>query len=184
MADRLERYRWLIVAVLSVPLLSGIAYLLNERLDDPSELQIREDQPVPGDVRVYITGAVQNPGVYSVEDGDRWIDAVEAAGGATGDADLNAVNLSRRAQDEDHIFVPEYGAPAVAGASQGPLININTAGEAELQSLPGIGEVRARDIVQSRTAEGPFASIDDLLTRNVISESVFAEIAPLITVTQ
>jgi len=184
LADQLERYRWLIVAVLSVPLLSGIAYLLNERLDDPAELQIREDQPVPGDVRVYITGAVQNPGVYSVGDGDRWIDAVEAAGGATVEADLNAVNLSRRAQDEDHIFVPPLGGAAVAGASQGPLININTADEAELQSLPGIGEVRARSIVESRTADGPFASIDDLLARNVISESVFAEIAPLITVTQ
>lgn len=186
MADQLERYRWLIVAVLSVPLLSGIAYLLNERLDDPPELQISEAQPVPGDIRVYITGSVQNPGVYSVEDGDRWIDAVEAAGGPSADADLNGVNLSRRAQDEDHIFVPTLGGGgvAVAGASQGPLININTAGEAELESLPGIGEVRARSIVQSRTAEGPFASIEDLLAREVIPESVFAEIAPLITVSQ
>jgi len=184
LADQLERYRWLIVAVLSVPLLSGIAYLLNERLDDPPVLQISEGQAVPSDVRVYITGAVQNPGVYSLEDGDRWIDALEIAGGATVDADLNAVNLSRRAQDEDHIFVPPYGSSAVAGASQGPFININTAGEAELESLPGIGEVRARSIVQSRTTDGPFGSIDDLLARNVIPESVFTDIAPLITVTQ
>ena len=184
MADQLERYRWLIVAVLSVPLLSGVAYLLNERLDDPPALQISEGQAVPGDVRVYITGAVQNPGVYSVKDGDRWIDALEIAGGPAADADLNAVNLSRRAQDEDHIFVPVLGVAAVAGASQGPLININTAGEAELQSLPGIGEVRARSIVQSRTSDGPFASIDDLVARDIVSESVFAEIAPLITVTQ
>lgn len=170
--------------MLSVPLLSGIAYLLNDRLDDPPALQISEGQPVPGDVRVYITGAVRNPGVYSVEDGDRWIDAVEAAGGPAPAADLNGVNLSRRAQDEDHIFVPALGGAAVAGASQGPLVNINTAGEAELQSLPGIGEVRALSIVQSRTNDGPFASIDDLLARDIVSESVFAEIAPLITVTQ
>lgn len=184
MADQLERYRWLIVAVFSVPLLSGIAYLLNERLDEPPALQISEGQAVPGDVRVYITGAVQKPGVYSVEDGDRWIDALEIAGGATSEADLNAVNLSQRAEDEDHIFVPVVGGAAVAGASQGPLININTSGEAELQSLPGIGEVRARSIVQSRTTDGPFGSIDDLLARNLVPESVFAEIAPLITVTQ
>ena len=174
-----------------MPLVSGIAYLLNERLDDPAALQISQDQPVPGDIRVYITGAVQNPGVYSVEDGDRWIDAVEVAGGPAADADLNGVNLSRRAQDEDHIFVPALGgggagaaAALVAGASQGPLININTAGEAELESLPGIGEVRARGIVQSRTADGPFASIDDLLARTLIPESVFNDIASLITVTQ
>jgi competence protein ComEA len=191
LADQLERYRWLIVAVLCVPLVSGIAYLLNERLDDPAALQINESQPIPADIRVYITGAVQNPGVYSVEDGDRWIDAVEVAGGPATDADLNGVNLSRRAQDEDHIFVPALGGvnangatALVAGASQGPLININTADETQLESLPGIGEVRARGIVQSRTSEGPFGSIEDLLARNVISESVFNDIASLITVTQ
>jgi competence protein ComEA len=184
MTDQLERYRWLIVAVLAVPLLSGVAYLLNDRLSGPDELRITTDEGVPTDIRVYITGAVQNPGVYPLTDGDRWIDALEAAGGAASNADLNAVNLSRRAQDEDHIFVPAQGSGAVAGASQSPLININTADEAELESLPGIGEVRARSIVQSRTSDGPFASIDDLVVRKVIPESVFTEIAPLITVTQ
>ncbi len=184
MSDRLERYRWLIIALLAVPLPSGIAYLLSNRLDGPDELRISEDQSIPADIRVYITGAVQNPGVYAVSDGDRWIDALEAAGGATSDADLNAVNLSQRVQDEDLIYVPPRGAGAVAGASQAPLININTADETALQSLPGIGEVRAKSIVQSRTAEGPFASTEDLLTRNIISESVFADIAPLITVSQ
>lgn len=184
MADQLERYRWLIIALLSVPLLSGVAYLLSERLDDPEELRITDTEGVPADIRVYITGAVQRPGVYAVSDGERWIDALEVAGGPTAEADLNAVNLSRRVQDEDHIFVPLLGSGAVAAASQAPLVNINTADEAQLESLPGIGEVRARSIVQSRTADGPFASIDDLLTRNVIPESVFEDIAPLITVSQ
>ena len=183
MADQLERYRWLVVALLSVPLLSGIAYLLSERLDGPAELQITSTE-LPTDIRVYISGAVQNPGVYPAREGDRWIDALEAAGGPTADADLNAVNLSRRAQDEDQIFVPTLGGTNVAGVSQKPLVNINTADEAELDSLPGIGEVRARSIVQSRTSDGPFASIDDLVARNVIPASVFSEIAPLITVSQ
>jgi competence protein ComEA len=97
LTDQLERYRWLIVAVLAVPLLSGIAYLLNDRLSDPAELRINTNEAVPADLRVYITGAVQNPGVYPLQDGDRWIDALEAAGGPAADADLNAVNLSRRA---------------------------------------------------------------------------------------
>jgi competence protein ComEA len=183
MADQLERYRWLIIALLAVPLLSGIAYLLNDRLDEPAPLQVR-DATLPADMRVYISGAVQYPGVYPVEDGDRWIDALEAAGGPTDDADLNAVNLSRRAQDEDQIFVPFLGGTMVAGVSSGPLVNINTAGETELDSLPGIGPVRARSIVESRTSNGPFVSIEDLLTREVIPESVFTDIAPLITVSQ
>ena len=184
MTDRLERYQWLIVAVFAVPLLSGIAYLVSNRLDGPEPLQIDTTGDVPTDIRVYVTGAVQQPGVYPLQDGDRWIDALEAAGGAAIDANLNAVNLSRRAQDEDHVYVPPQGSSAVAGASQSPLVNINTADEAQLESLPGIGQVRARSIVQSRTSDGPFALIDDLLTRKVITQSVFDEIAPLITVTQ
>ncbi|MGH2406386.1 MAG: helix-hairpin-helix domain-containing protein [Vicinamibacterales bacterium] len=184
MSDRLERYRWLIVALLSVPLLSGIAYLLNDRLDDPAELRVNDTQTLPTDIRVYIAGAVQNPGVYPVAEGDRWIDALEAAGGPTSDANLNAVNLSRRVQDEDQIFVPRLGSTDVAGVSQGPLININTAAADQLESLPGIGAARARSIMNSRTSDGPFATIADLLARNVIPESVYTKIAPLITVSE
>ena len=73
---------------------------------------------------------------------------------------------------------------AVSGVSRAPLININTADDLELMSLPGIGEVRAADIVRSRTANGPFAAIEDLLTRKLVSKSVFDDISPLITVSQ
>jgi competence protein ComEA len=169
---------------MSVPLLSGIAYLLNDRLDDPAPLRVNETQTLPTDIRVYIAGAVQNPGVYPVGEDDRWIDALEAAGGPTSDANLNAVNLSQRVQDEDQIFVPRLGNTDVAGVNQAPLININTAAADQLESLPGIGEARARSILDSRASDGPFATIDDLLARNVIPESVFAEIAPLITVSE
>jgi competence protein ComEA len=181
LSDQFERYRWLIIALLAVPLLSGIAYLLNDRLDEPAPLAV-EDAAVPVDMRVYITGAVQHPGVYPVDEGDRWIDALEAAGGPTDDADLNAVNLSRHALDEDHIYVPSIAGTNVAGGSAQSLVNINTADQAELESLPGIGEVRAQSILQSRTTNGPYASIEDLLTREVIPESVYTDIAPLITV--
>ena len=184
MSDQLERYRWLVVALLSVPLLSGIGYLLNDRLDDPAPLRVNEGQTLPTDIRVYIAGAVQTPGVYPVEEDDRWIDALEAAGGPTLDANLNAVNLSQRVQDEDQIFVPRLGNTDVAGVNQAPLININTAGADQLESLPGIGAARSTSILASRTSDGPFATIDDLLSRDLIPESVFTEIAPLITVSE
>lgn len=184
MSDQLERYRWLIVALFCVPLLSGIAYLINERLDDPAPLQIDDAQTLPTDIRVYIAGAVLNPGVYPAQEGDRWIDALEAAGGPSEDADLNAINLSRRVQDEDQIFVPSLGSTIVADASQSPLVNINTAAADQLESLPGIGPARARSIINSRESNGPFASVEDLLARRVIPESVLAEITPLITVSQ
>lgn len=180
--DQIERYRWLVVAFLAVPLLVGIGFLLHDRFSEPKPLQINSEGFPTGDLRVYITGAIQQPGVYPLQDGERWIDALEAAGGATEDADLAAVNLARRAQDEDQIVVPRLGQTAAAGAGQSPLVNINTAGQADLEDLPGIGPVRAAAIVQSRTADGPFTDPEQLTERDLISRSVYDSIAALITV--
>ncbi len=184
MAEMLERYRWFVVAVFAVPLVSGIAYLINDRLSDPNPLQVNTGGVAISDIRAYVTGAVQNPGVYPVKDGDRWIDAVQAAGGPAPDADLTAVNLARRVQDEDQITVPRQGQVAVSGVSRAPLINVNTASEAELASLRGIGQVRASAIVKSRTTDGPFAAIDDLLSRKLLPKSVYDDISTLVTVSQ
>jgi competence protein ComEA len=74
------------------------------------------------------------------------------------------------------------GGTAVAGVSQSPLVNINTATQTELEDLPGIGEVRAGAIIQSRTVDGPFGAVEDLLSREIVPESVFQDIAPLISV--
>ena len=182
MAELLERYRWLIVALFAVPLLSGIFLLAEARLDDPDPLVVQTGDTSIADIRVYITGAVENPGVYSVPDGSRWIDALEAAGGATAEANLDGVNLARRVDDEDQIVVPLLGQGLVAAASQSPLIDINTATQGELDSLPGIGEVRASTIIRSRETDGPYTSIDDLHDRDLIPDSVFGDIADLITV--
>jgi len=182
LAEQLERYRWLIVALFAVPLLVGIGFLLNDRLSGPEPLEINMGNVPLGEIRVYVTGAVQRPGVYPLQEGNRWIDALEAAGGPTADADLARVNLARRAQDEDQIVVPRQGEASVSATNQSPLININTASQAEMESLPGIGEVRATAILRSRTTDGPFAAIEDLLARDLIPESVYEQIAPLITV--
>jgi competence protein ComEA len=155
---------------------------VEERLDDPDPPVIRAaDQPI-SDIRVYVTGAVQNPGVYPLAEDSRWGDAITAAGGFAPDANPEAVNLARRVQDEDHIVVPRAGQAVAAGVSQGPLLNINTASESDLMSLPGIGEERARRIVSSRLQVGLFASTEDLLARELVPESVFEDIVAFITV--
>jgi len=183
LSDTLERYRWLVVAALAVPLLLAIGWMLRERWDDPDPLTIETSALPAGEIEVYVTGAVQHPGVYPLPDGSRWIDALEAAGGATSDANLGGVNLAKRAQDEDQVVVPRVGQ-AVAGAEQTPgiLVNLNTASAADLESLPGIGEERAAKIVQSRTTAGPFAQVEDLVLRELVPTSVFQDIAPMITV--
>ncbi len=177
----LERYRWLLAAAFSIPLLVGIGFLLHDRLSGPQPLQLNMGDVPLGEVRVYVAGAVQRPGVYPLAEGDRWLDALEAAGGPTADADLTAVNLARRAQDEDQITVPRQGEVAVSGVSREPLVDLNTASETELEALPGIGETRAAAIVRSRDTQGAFASPEDLLSRDLVSQSVFDQIAPLIT---
>jgi competence protein ComEA len=180
----LERYRWLIVALFTVPLLSGLMYFAAERLDGPDPIQVNAGGQPLAEVRVYVAGAVRNPGVYTLGEEDRWIDAVEAAGGFAPDANQVGVNLARRVQDEDQIVVPSLTTGVAAGASQGPLLNINTATEAQLMDLPGIGEVRAARIVESRAADGPFAAVDDLVSRGIVPQSVFEDIAALITTSQ
>lgn len=181
--DLVQRWRWYLVAILSLPFLIGSVLMVERELDAPAPLVIESQGQGDADLKVYVVGAVANPGVYEIGDGKRWIDALEAAGGPTNDANLLAINLARQAVDEDHIIVPSLSDPASAIALASPgLININTASQAELEELPGIGEVRAGNIIQSRTVDGPFGSPEDLLSRDLIPPSVFEDIAILITV--
>ena len=182
MQDILERYRWFVVALFALPLLIASGFLLSERLSGPQPLELDLADVPAEEIRVYVTGAVQRPGVYPLADGDRWIDALEAAGGPTADANLAVVDLARRARDEDTIRVPSLSSADVASASQASLVDINTASAEQLATLPGIGEVRAGRIIDSRERDGPFASADELLERDLISLAVFEEIADLVTV--
>lgn len=186
MLDALERYRWAVVVLLAVPLAVAIGVLIGQRADDPDSLMIEPGSPSPRELQVYVTGAVNRPGVYPLDQGSRWIDALEAAGGAAADADLTRVNLAKRAVDEDQIVVPRFGeAPvAVAGESQTPgtLVNINTASQEVLESLAGVGETRAQSIIQSRTVDGAFVQPEDLVLRKLVPQSVFEEIAAQIVV--
>ncbi len=182
MSDLLERYRWVIAALFALPLAVAVGFLLNERFSGSEPLELDLAQVPAEEIRVYVTGAVQRPGVYPMQDGDRWVDALEAAGGPTEDADLAAVDLARHVRDEQTILVPRLGQIAAAGAAEGPLVNINTATVDELETLPGIGEVRGKRIIDSRQEDGPFTSVDELLERELVPTSVFEEIADMVTV--
>jgi competence protein ComEA len=181
-----ERYRWLAIGLMAAPLLIGIGVLFDRQLQDPQPLEINlSETPPASEIQVYVAGAVNRPGVYFLSDGDRWIDAVEAAGGPAADADVEAVNLALRLHDEDQVLVPRLGEQAVLDSVQAPqneAININSAPAAVLDSLPGIGEVRSQSIVDSRQRDGPFSRIEELIERKLIPQSVFDQIRELITV--
>ncbi len=119
-----------------------------------------------GDVVVDVTGAVQRPGVYRLPAGSRVTDAVQRAGGAAPQAQLEAVNLAARLADGQQVVVPERGpggavAATDASAEDGP-ISLGTATVEQLDTIDGIGPVTAEDIVQFRDEHGGLASVDQL----------------------
>lgn len=147
--------------------------------------------PSPAPVLVHVAGWVRRPGVYELEQGDRVVDAIRAAGGARKGANLDALNLAAPLADGAQVLVPREvaagapgSAPATGGAAGGPggLVNVNTATEAELETLPGIGPVLAAAIVAYRTEHGPFTSVEQLEEVSGIGPATLAEIRDLVTV--
>jgi competence protein ComEA len=119
-----------------------------------------------GDVVVDVTGAVAHPGVYRLPAGARVTDAVERAGGASGGALLEAINLAARLADGQQVVVPKRGpaGPTVAGAAageEGP-ISLGTATVEQLDTIDGIGPVTAQDIIDFRDEHGGLSSIAQL----------------------
>jgi competence protein ComEA len=120
-----------------------------------------------GDVVVDVTGAVAHPGVYRLPAGARVTDAVGRAGGATGGALLEAINLAARLADGQQVVVPKKGpggaslATAGAAAEDGP-ISLGSATVAQLDTIDGIGPVTAENIVEYRDQQGGLASVDQL----------------------
>jgi competence protein ComEA len=142
---------------------------------------------------VDVTGAVRRPGVFEFQPGDRVIDAVERAGGARDNADLTLLNLAAPLTDGQQILVPKKGAttasvpgttggvPGSAGGTGG-LVNINTADEATLETLNGVGPVLAAAIIQYRTEHGPFASVDQLDEVSGIGPATLEDLRSQVTV--
>ena len=139
-------------------------------------------------VYVYVTGAVANPGVYSLDEGLRVCDAVEAAGGLTEDADASTVNLARVLSDGEHIALPTKAEVETALGSAGgaavasSLVNINTADASALETLSGVGSATAQAIISDREQNGPFSTIEDLMRVDGIGEKKFAKLKDSICV--
>jgi competence protein ComEA len=146
--------------------------------------------PAPSTVLVHVAGRVRRPGVYELGEGDRVIDAIQAAGGPRRGADLGGLNLAALLVDAQQIVVPKRGAaeppvgtaPAADSGSAGQLINVNAATAAELETLPGIGPVLSEAIVAYREEHGPFTSVDQLEDVSGIGPVTLEEIRDLVTV--
>lgn len=141
-----------------------------------------------GECTVYICGAVKHPGVYRLHGDARVCDAVDAAGGLSRKADAFAVNQARLLTDGEQITIPRKGKKSSTKGRTGTddkvsgLVNINQADLAELMTLAGIGEAKAQLIIDYRTENGSFSSIEDIMKISGIKEGIYNRIKDQITI--
>lgn len=157
----------------------------------PAALVTPAAAPVPSPSRlvVDVAGKVRHPGIVTLPAGSRVVDALQAAGGARRQVDLSALNLARPLVDGEQVLVglpPPAGVAAPAASVPGAaattrMVNLNSATEPELESLPGVGPVTADAILKWRSAHGPFTAVDQLLEVSGIGDATLAEIAPFVT---
>ena len=167
----------------------------------PEPTAAPEATATPGPIRVYVNGAVRQAAVYELPPDSRIQQAIDAAGGFTDEANTAVINLAHPLSDGLQIYVPAIDeempalAPIVSNSltdtnstrsqtiSIGDgLININTASQADLETLPGIGPSTAQNILDHRETNGPFQAIENIMDVSGIGDGRFNQIKELITV--
>ncbi|WP_432512549.1 ComEA family DNA-binding protein [Kineococcus sp. SYSU DK001] len=166
----------------------------SDPVPDPAPSPRPTGAPSPGTVVVHVAGRVVSGGVVTLAAGSRVADALAAAGGAAAEADLDGLNLARVLADGEQVLVPGPGdpAPAAPPAGRAPAaapaaaaaapVDLNTATAADLDALPGVGEVLAGRIVAWRTENGPFSAVEDLGEVQGIGPKVLEGLRDLVTV--
>jgi len=180
---------WAVAFGVAIGLLAaGVIFLVSRPArGQPVELL---PPPTPKPIMVQVSGAVQRPGVYELPAGSRVLDAVQAAAGFSEDANQALINLAAYIQDGDKVFVPALKLPEGETADSNrsstiqvsDLVNINTATQAELETLPEIGPAIAQAIIAYREQNGSFSSIEAIQNVPGIGPAIFAQIEPLITI--
>ena len=149
--------------------------------------------PTPAPIVVHVLGAVRNEGAYKLPPGSRIVDAIDAAGGASADADLSRLNLAARAPDGARLHIPladgdpvgspgavDEDAPSDTGGASDGSVDLNTAPLPALMSLPGIGEKRAEQIIAFREIKGEIVSADELLEIDGFGPATVDNIRPFV----
>lgn len=170
-------------------LAGGVAFvMLRSKSREPVQILL----PPPAgaaEIRVHVSGAVQSPGVYTLSTGQRVEDAVRAAGGATADADLQQVNLAATVREGQQVDIPSRnveGVAPVTPSSAAPTapatkLNLNKVTLDELRGVAGIGDVRARRIIQSREQDGAYQDPVDLIERRILTPALYQRVRDTFT---
>ena len=199
------------VAIKKENLIENITDINTIEISEENETK-EEKVDITKKIMVYITGEVKNPGIYELEENSRIKDVIEKAGGLKETADITDINLATILQDEDKITIPTKDktmeekqnteriqsnkqsktteksqnttsiSTNTTGKNQNTKVNINTATQTELETLPGIGPSTASKIVSYRKENGKFKSIEEIKKVNGIGESKYKKIKELIKV--
>ena len=160
-----------------------------EGTEKPEEKEIPKETltEVSGEyIYVQVSGAVVSPGVYELTEGSRVFQAIELAGGLTEEADAGQMNQAQTVSDGEMIYVRHQGETETEEADvvqpEDGKVNLNTATEEQLMTLPGIGQAKAQCIIAWREENGGFARIEDLMEIEGIKEGVFSRIKDSIKV--
>jgi competence protein ComEA len=169
-AGDLSKFQIAVICTLLVLIVLGAVFAYTR--SRPRQISVKEPKNYSSGSRkrmltVHVAGAVAKPGLYRLTEGSRVADALSMAGGATQDGILDDVNLASRIKDGQKVLVPRSNGDLTAsGAPEqsvaGTLINVNTADEAELEKLPGVGPALAKSIVEYRRKNGPFSTVEEL----------------------
>ena len=180
--------------------------ILNNNINEIENIQEKEKIGIAENkekVIVHVIGEVNNPGVVTLEEGSRIIDAINAAGGKTEEADLSKINLAYIVEDGTQIYIPrinenlneielmsENAGQSIIlesntgsnGEDKNVKVNINTANKEKLETLPGIGETTAQKIIDYREENGKFKSIEDIKNVGGIGDAKFNSLKDKITI--
>ena len=186
---------WFVVLIGMCTLIAGCG---GESIDIEGEsvITVSQEEPEVSRICVYICGQVMYPGVYEMAEGARVYEVVNRAGGLTPYAAAQYVNQAESITDGQQIYVPSvseceagaeqdvssYGGVPGSAVDNGGRVNINTATESELTTIPGIGKSRAADIIAYRDEHGRFKSIEDIMKVSGIKDGLFAKIKDHITI--
>jgi competence protein ComEA len=181
-----KSYWWLVsYLVISVVLVAGLLNLIAQPpRGDPIQLI---GPPTPAPLVVFVSGAVNSPGLVSLPPGSRVNDAIQAAGGFRNEADTASINLAMLLEDGAQVNVPSLGTPSANGEvtranPSATFVDINSAALEQLDTLPEIGPKTAQAIIDYRNANGPFETIDEIIEVDGVGQVTFDKIKHLITV--
>ncbi len=151
----------------------------SERIADEAPA---EEDAVKGIIYVHVCGAVMKEGVYELPEGSRAYQAIEMAGGFQTDAAVTQINQAEVLDDETMLYVPTVKEMEQRQLTDDGKVNLNTASQEELMTLTGVGEAKARQIIQYRQSHGTFQTIEDVMKIPGIKEGLFEKIKEDITI--